>query len=63
MADRLAKGRDSNGSMFRWRGLSRALFAQRSRTLRDEVRAYGWERGERIRALLRGADPEAPTLF
>lgn len=63
MADRLAKGRDSNGSMFRWRGLSRGLFAQRSRTLRDEVRAYGWERAERIRALLQGADPDAPTLF
>lgn len=63
MADRLAKGRDSNGTMFRWRGLSRALFADRSRLLRDEVRAHGWDREERIRALLTGADPDAPTLF
>ena len=63
MADRLAKGRDANGSMFRWRGLSRALFADRSRLLRDEVRAHGWDREERIRALITGADPEAPTLF
>ncbi|MGY4541308.1 hypothetical protein ACVWY0_001217 [Arthrobacter sp. UYNi723] len=49
--------------MFRWRGLSHALFAERSRLLRDEARAHGWGREERIRALIAGADPEAPTLF
>ena len=63
MADRRSKRRDANGSMFRWRGLSRDLFVDRSRLLRDEVRIYGWSREERIRALIAGADPDAPTLF
>ncbi|WP_314326696.1 hypothetical protein [Paenarthrobacter ilicis] len=63
MLDRQAKGRDTNGTGFRWRGLARRQFAERSKALRDEVRAHGWEREERIRALLAGADPDAPTLF
>lgn len=63
MLDRLAKGRETNGSQFRWRGLAKEQFAARSRVLRDEVRAHGWTREQRIRALLTGADPDAPTLF
>ncbi|MDQ0212201.1 hypothetical protein [Arthrobacter bambusae] len=63
MLDRLAKGRDANGSSFRWRGLARAQFAARSVALRDEVRAHGWDRPQRVTALLAGVDPDAPTLF
>ena len=63
MLDRLAKNRDTNGSNFRWRGLARRHFAQQSRALRDEVRTHGWSREERVRAILAGADPDAPTLF
>lgn len=63
MLDRLAKGRDANGSSFRWRGLARAQFAARSVALRDEVRAHGWTRPQRVAALLAGVDPDAPTLF
>lgn len=63
MLDRLAKRRDKNGSNFRWRGLARAQFAARSVALRDEVRAYGWDRPQRVAALLAGVDPDAPTLF
>ena len=63
MLDRLAKNRDTNGSSFRWRGLARRNFAEQSRALRDEVRAYGWSREQRVRAILAGADPDAPGLF
>lgn len=63
MLDRQAKGRDTNGSGFRWRGLARRQFAERSKALRDEVRDHGWDREERVRALLAGVDPDAPTLF
>jgi len=63
MLDRLAKRRDKNGSDFRWRGLAREHFAARSRALRDEVRDHGWSRPERVRSLIAGLDPDAPTLF
>ncbi|MEA5456917.1 hypothetical protein SPF06_19515 [Sinomonas sp. JGH33] len=63
MIDRAQKGRATNGSALRWRGLPRADFAARSRALRDEVRAHGWGRPGRIAALMGGADPDAPTLF
>jgi hypothetical protein len=61
--DDLAKGRDTKGSFFRWRGLARGQFAARSVALRDEIRAHCWDRRERLSALLTGADPDAPTLF
>lgn len=61
--DRLHKGRDTNGSGFRWRGLARANFAAASRALRDEIRDHGWSRPLIVNALLAGNDPEAPTLF
>lgn len=63
MIDRAQKGRALNGTALRWRGIPRAAFAARSRALRDEVREHGWSRPERVRALLTGADPDAPTLF
>lgn len=63
MLDRLAKRRDKNGSDLRWRGLARDHFASRSRELRNEVRDNGWSRPERVRALIAGVDPDAPTLF
>lgn len=63
MLDRARKGRDANGTGFHWRGLAREHFAARSHALRDEVRAYGWTRPERIAALIAGTDPDAPTLF
>ena len=63
MLDRHRKGRDANGAGFAWRGLAREHFTSRSRALRNEVRAHGWTRPERIAALIAGADPDAPTLF
>ena len=63
MLDRRRKGRDTNGSGFRWREQSRAHFAANSRALRDEVRDHGWTRTKHVTALLAGNDPEAPTLF
>ena len=63
MLDRLAKRRDKNGSNLQWRGLAREHFAARSRELRDEVRDHGWSRPDRVRSLIAGVDPDAPTLF
>lgn len=63
MLDRRRKGRDSNGSGFQWSGLAREHFFAQSRALRDEARAHGRARPERIAALIAGTDPDAPTLF
>ncbi len=63
MLDRQRKGRDTNGSQFKWRGLPRQQFANSSRVLRDELKTYGFTRPTVLEALLSGNDPEAPTLF
>lgn len=62
MADRAAANRNPPASVARWRFLSRAERAHRSRTLRDAIRARGWDE-DVVRELLLGIDPEAPTLF
>ena len=63
MLDRRHKGRDANGTQFKWRGLPRQQFAQRSRALRDELLIHQTERPDVLSALLAGNDPDAPTLF
>lgn len=62
MIDRQRKRRASNGSGLRFRGLPRAAMAARSRTLRDDLLAHGWD-AQRIHAINNGAGLEAPTLF
>lgn len=63
MLDRLRKGRDRNGSGFKWRGLARAHFAAQSRALRDEIRDHGLSRQDVLAALIAGQDPAWPKLF
>lgn len=46
-------------SSARWTDLSRALRAERSRALRDEVNDHGWDRDTRIRALVAGKNPNS----
>ncbi|MGQ7788903.1 hypothetical protein [Nesterenkonia sp. K-15-9-6] len=62
MVDRRLKGRDGNGSAARFRGVPKAVMAERSRKLRDEVRVHGWV-PERVASILAVGDPDAPTLF
>lgn len=62
MLDRIKKRRDSNGSGLRYWGMGRAAQADRSRRLRDELMAHGWN-DERIAAIRFSHDPDAPTLF
>ena len=62
MLDRIKKRRDSNGSGLRYWGMGRAAQAARSRRLRDELMAHGWN-DERIAAIRFGHEPDAPTLF
>lgn len=62
MLDRTKKMRHSNGSGLRYWGVGRAAQADRSRRLRDEILANGWN-DERIAAIRFNHDPNAPTLF
>ncbi|MGO2533419.1 hypothetical protein [Arthrobacter rhombi] len=62
MLDRVKKRRHSNGSGLRYWGVGRAAQADRSRRLRDEILANGWD-DERIAAIRFNHDPDAPTLF
>lgn len=62
MLDRIKKMRHSNGSGLRYWGIGRVAQADRSRRLRDELLAYGWN-DERVAAIRFNHDPDAPTLF
>ncbi|WP_237280554.1 hypothetical protein [Subtercola vilae] len=63
MLDREQKGRTVNGATaWRWRGLPRALRAERSRALRQTVLEHGWDPAL-MSAALSGTDPEHPRLF
>lgn len=62
MLDRIKKMRHSNGSGLRYWGIGRDAQADRSRRLRDELLANGWN-DERIAAIRFAHDPDAPTLF
>ena len=43
MLDRAFDGRHSNGTTWRWRGVGRKAFADRSRALRDAALRHGWD--------------------
>lgn len=62
MLDRLKKMRHSNGTGLRYWGTGRSAQVSRSRRLREELLANGWN-DERIAAIRFGHDPNAPTLF
>jgi hypothetical protein len=62
MVDRQRKLRSANGSGLRFRGLPRAAMAARSRALRDDLLAHGWD-AQRIHAINAGSRVEDPTLF
>lgn len=62
MLDRAKKRRHSNGTGLRYWGMGRAAQADRSRRLRDELLANGWNQ-ERIAAIRFNHDPDTPTLF
>jgi hypothetical protein len=62
MADREMKGRHPTITTLRWRWLTRAQKAARSRMLRDQLKHKGWDPTV-IRELIHGIDPTHPTLF
>jgi hypothetical protein len=62
MVDRQRKLRSANGSGLRFRGLPRAAMAARSRALREDLLAHGWD-AQRIHAINAGSRVEDPTLF
>lgn len=62
MVDRQRKLRSANGSGLRFRGLPRAAMAARSRALREDLLAHGWD-AQRIHAINAGSRAEDPTLF
>ena len=62
MLDRAWDGRHANGASWRWRGIPRELFAERSRALRDAALEHGWN-PDILRPLLSGTHPDAPILF
>lgn len=62
MIDRLRKSRDGNGSGLRYWGVGRAAQADRSRRLRTEILANGWN-ADRLAAIRFNHEPDAPTLF
>lgn len=62
MLDRAFDGRHANGASWRWRGIGRKTFADRSRALRDAALWHGWDPAI-LRPLMSGIDPDAPTLF
>ncbi|MFJ6419037.1 hypothetical protein [Paeniglutamicibacter sp. NPDC091659] len=62
MVDRERKLRSANGSGLRFRGLPRAAMAARSRALRDDLLAHGWN-DRRIHAINAGQGVDTPTLF
>ncbi|EMQ96828.1 hypothetical protein [Paeniglutamicibacter gangotriensis] len=62
MVDRQRKLRSANGSGLRFRGLPRAAMAARSRALREDLLAHGWD-VQRIHAINAGSRVEDPTLF
>ena len=62
MLDRAYDGRHANGATWRWRGIGKKTFAERSRALRDAALRHGWEPAI-LEPLMSGTDPDAPTLF
>lgn len=62
MVDRQRKLRSANGSGLRFRGLTRAAMAARSRALREDLLAHGWD-AQRIHAINAGSRVDDPTLF
>jgi hypothetical protein len=62
MPDRAFDGRHANGTTWRWRGIGRKAFADRSRALRNAALKHGWNPAI-LAPLMSGTDPEAPTLF
>jgi hypothetical protein len=62
MKDRALKGRIPSPNAARWRRLSRAERASRSRHLREQLKLHGWDQGL-IRQLVHDVDPSHPTLF
>ena len=62
MVDRQRRLRSANGSGLRFRGLPRAAMAARSRALREDLLAHGWD-AQRIHAINAGSRVEDPTLF
>lgn len=63
MLDRVQKNRHANRwSAWRFNGLARAERVQRSRDLRNVIRAIGWD-PERMSAALAGVEENHPRLF
>ncbi|MEX5303239.1 hypothetical protein [Kocuria sabuli] len=62
MKDRGLKGRMPSPNAARWRRLSRAERAFRSRHLREQLKQHGWDQGF-IRQLVHDVDPNHPVLF
>ncbi|GAA3326668.1 hypothetical protein [Paeniglutamicibacter sulfureus] len=62
MLGRIKKRRHSNGTGLRYWGVGRVAQSDRSRRLRDELLANGWNQ-ERIAAIRFNHDPDTPTLF
>ncbi len=62
MADRALKKRMPSPNAVKWRRLSRAERATRSRQLRDKPKCQGWKR-DLIRERVHGIDPNHLTLF
>lgn len=60
--DRALKGRRPSPNAARWRRLSRAERASRSRHLREQPKQHGWDQGF-IRQLVHDVDPNDPVLF
>lgn len=59
MKDRALKRRMPSPNTARWRRISRAERAARSRALRDQLKAGGWNQGL-VRQLVHDIDPDSP---
>ncbi|GAA1747148.1 hypothetical protein [Kocuria aegyptia] len=62
MKERSRKGRSPTPNTVRWRKLSHAERANRSRHLREQLKKHGWDQ-HLIRQLVHDVDPNHPTLF